>query len=192
MKLYITFKKNNKTLKKKKKHSIYAANTTNAERYTDQTRAITCVSPADFDPLRWNSGQQGVLHLNQKLQSGEGRWGELWNIKPEQTDARMCHFWLNMRTDTTDHHCNPNWTINLLPPPAQTETPPPVQKRWCSRMPGHSVSAWFLCDGDGFHWWLPGFVPSSPAALGSQTGLRTTPSYFLTYRDAKTQSQCNL
>lgn len=153
-----------------------------------------CLSPADFDPLRWNGGRQRVLHLNQKLQSGGGKWGELWYIKPEQTNARTGHFWSNMHTDTTDHHCNPNWTIHLLPPPSetQTETPPPVQKLWCSRMPGPSVLAWFLCDGNGFHWWLPGFLPSFPAALGRQTGLRTALSYFLTFRNAKTQSQCNL
>lgn len=32
-----------------------------------------CASPADFDPFRWNTGQQRVLHLNQKLQDGGGR-----------------------------------------------------------------------------------------------------------------------
>lgn len=33
--------------------------------------AATVSSPADFDPVRWNSGQQRVLHLNQKLRAEE-------------------------------------------------------------------------------------------------------------------------
>ncbi len=32
---------------------------------------VTVSSPADFDPVTWNSGQQRVLHLNQKLRAEE-------------------------------------------------------------------------------------------------------------------------
>lgn len=96
-----------------------------------------------------------------------------------------------MHTDTTDHRSDPTCTINLLPPPSETqkETVPPVQKLWCSRTPGPSALVWFLGDGYGFHQWHPGFVPSFPSALGRWRGLRTTLSYFLTFRDAGKHNQ---
>lgn len=80
--------------------------------------------------------------------------------------------WVSLSTkwdcDTTGH-----WHSNLK----QAQTLPPVQRRLCIPMWGPSVSLALLCGGLESHWGQSGSGPSSPAALGNRTDLRTVRFY---------------
>lgn len=137
--------------------------------------------PADFEPVKWNSWRQWVLHLNQKL---EGR-----------TNERTCHFWLNTLS-TSDHRCH--WVIHLIQiiyllavsqchAHTHTQVAPLVRRRQCSPALGLSASGGFLCGAHKCHPALPGSAPSVPVAPGSWKGLRRAPSCFLTYTNTHSQ-----
>lgn len=83
--------------------------------------------PADFDPVKWNSGGQRVLHLNQKLEGRDG-WKDV-SLMIKHTCAR-----------TSDHRCDwvihPIRAINLLPPVSHRRTHTHTHR-------------WYLLSGDG-------------------------------------------